>query len=91
MSESMRLFVSEGDRQEAAKWLRASNTRRSHAERAGIVLLSAEGLTAEAIRRYIDTPNLATAKPFVSTKSAESILAAVDRAKRSIATNQTGH
>jgi len=58
MPESMRLFVSEADRQESPKRLRASNT---------------------------------TAKPFVWTKSAESILAAVDRAKRSIATNQTRH
>jgi hypothetical protein len=54
MPESMRLFVSEADRQESAKWLRASNTRRSHAERGRIVLLSAEGLTAEAIGAQFD-------------------------------------
>ncbi len=40
---------------------------------------------------YIDAHNLASAKPFVWTKSAESILAAVDRAKCAMGTTQTGH
>src|SRR5713226_4153090 len=52
---------------------------------------SASWLNAVEIRRYIDAHNLATAKPFVWTKSAESILAAVDRAKRAMGTTQMGH
>ena len=45
----------------------------------------------DAIRRFIDEHNNRNAKPFVWTKSAESILAAVDRAKQVMRTNQMGH
>jgi transposase len=40
------LEVSEEDRNELRRWLRSSTTRKSHAERARIVLLSTEGLSA---------------------------------------------
>src|SRR5271156_2998996 len=43
------LEVPEEDRRELRRWLRASTTRKSHAERARMVLLSTEGLSAEEI------------------------------------------
>jgi|SRR5713226_4299136 hypothetical protein len=49
MPEATRLPVPESDRRELRSWLRVGTTRKSHAERARIVLLSAEGLSAEAV------------------------------------------
>jgi transposase len=43
------LAVSQEDEQELQKWLRSGTTRRSLAERARIILLSAEGLSADRI------------------------------------------
>jgi transposase len=62
MPESKPLLISESDRQELQRWLRASTTRSSHAERARIVLLSAGGLSAEAIAAQLDVVPLTVYK-----------------------------
>ena len=49
MAKAQRLKVGPKDRRVLESWLRASSTRKSLAERARIVLLSAEGETGEAI------------------------------------------
>lgn len=49
MARATALTVSKSDREVLESWLRSSNTRRSWAERARIVLLSSEGLSAAAI------------------------------------------
>jgi hypothetical protein len=89
MPESMRLFVSEADRQELAKWLRASNTRRSHAERAGISNYPRfTEKVPDVVGLYLNPPDDAVV---LSVDEKTQIQPAVDRPKRSIATNQTGH
>jgi hypothetical protein len=77
----------------SASWLNAVESWFSRLEKRAVrrgTFSSVAELRAE-IRRYIDAHNLASAKPFVWTKSAESILAAVDRAKRAMGTTQMGH
>jgi transposase len=49
VAKAQELPVSVADRKELEGWLRATSTRRSHAERARIVLLSGEGLSAQAV------------------------------------------
>jgi len=49
MAKAEKLSVSVEDTAELRKWLRSSTTRKSLAERARIILLSAEGLSAAAI------------------------------------------
>src|SRR2546423_9696810 len=49
MAEATRLGVAARDRVQLTAWGRAATTRRSLAERARIILLSAEGLSAAAI------------------------------------------
>ncbi len=62
MPEATRLPVSETDRRELQSWLRAGTTRKSHAERARIILLSAEGLSAEAISAQLGVVRLTVYK-----------------------------
>src|SRR5216683_7283260 len=62
MPEATRLPVSESDRRELQSWQRAATTRRSHAERARIILLSAEGLSAEAISEQLGVVRLTVYK-----------------------------
>lgn len=67
----------------SASWLNAVETWFSQLERRAIhrgVFTSVEELRRE-IRRYIETHNQHTAKPFRWTKSAQAILDAVERAK----------
>ena len=49
MAKPKKLSITEAVRKELESWLRSSNVRRSHAERARIVLLSTEGLSAASI------------------------------------------
>jgi transposase len=49
-----RIKLRRGDRKQLEGWLRSSTTRKSLAERARIILLSAEGQSAEAIRSKLD-------------------------------------
>src|SRR5258705_223690 len=49
MAVATRLAVAASDRAQLTTWVRAATTRRSLAERARIILLSAEGLSAAAI------------------------------------------
>jgi transposase len=62
MAKAEELEVSSADREELARWLRSSTTRRSHAERARIILLSAEGLSAEAIGAKLDVRRITVYK-----------------------------
>src|SRR5437667_11500562 len=50
MAVATRLAVAAHDRVQLTAWVRAATTRRSLAERARIILLSAEGLSAAARR-----------------------------------------
>src|SRR6266403_4129018 len=49
MAVATKLAVAASDRAQLTSWVRAATTRRSLAERARIILLSAEGLSAAAI------------------------------------------
>lgn len=49
-----RIKLRRGDREQLEGWLRSSTTRKSLAERARIILLSAEGQSAEAIGNKLD-------------------------------------
>ena len=49
MAVATRLTVAAPDRVQLTAWVRAATTRRSLAERARIILLSAEGLSAATI------------------------------------------
>jgi len=62
MAKAEELEVSAADRAELARWLRASTTRKSHVERARIILLSAEGLSAEAIGAKLDVRRITVYK-----------------------------
>jgi transposase len=67
----------------SASWLNAVEGWFAQLERRSLyrgIFTSVQELRQE-LRRYIEVHNRATAKPFVWTKSAESILEAVDRAK----------
>ena len=62
MVQATRLEVPRADQRELREWLRASNTRRSLAERARIVLLSQEGLSAAAIGEKLGVARLTVYK-----------------------------
>jgi transposase len=62
MAKAEALDVSDADRMELSRWLRSSTTRKSHAERARIILLSAEGLSAEAIGAKLDVRRITVYK-----------------------------
>src|SRR5271165_5976987 len=62
MAKAEELEVSSSDRSELAKWLRSSTARKSHVERARIILLSAEGLSAEAIGAKLDVRRITVYK-----------------------------
>jgi transposase len=62
MAKAEELDVSAADRAELARWVRASTTRKSHVERARIILLSAEGLSAEAIGAKLDVRRITVYK-----------------------------
>ena len=62
MAKAEQLAVSETDRAELGRWLRSSTVRKSHVERARIILLSAEGLSAEAIGAKLDVQRITVYK-----------------------------
>jgi transposase len=62
MAKAEELEVSAADRAELARWVRATTTRESHVERARIILLSAEGLSAEAIGAKLDVRRITVYK-----------------------------
>lgn len=62
MAKAERLEVSDADRAELARWLRSTKARKSHVERARIILLSAEGLSAEAIGSKLDVQRITVYK-----------------------------
>ncbi len=62
MAKAEELEVSSADRLELARWLRSSTARKSHVERARIILLSAEGLSAEAIGAKLDVRRITVYK-----------------------------
>jgi transposase len=55
MGQAERIVLTEEERAELEGWLRKSSTRRSHAERARIVLLAADGLSMTAIAEKVDS------------------------------------
>ena len=79
----------------SASWLNAVETRFGQLERRALrrrVFTSFSELRDE-IRRFIETHNMHSAKPFRWTKSAGAILEAVERARTSLRqeTSRTGH
>ena len=62
MVQATRLQMVRADEKELRKWLRSSRTRRSLAERAKIVLLSREGLSAAAIGEKLGVTRLTVYK-----------------------------
>jgi len=62
MAKAEALEMSDADRVELQRWLRSSTTRKSHAERARIILLSAEGLSAEAVGDKLDVRRITVYK-----------------------------
>jgi transposase len=62
MAKAEELAVSLEDRAELARWLRSSTTRKSHVERARIIFLSAEGLSAEVIGAKLDVRRITVYK-----------------------------
>src|SRR2546428_11066946 len=58
MAVTTRLAVAADDRAQLTAWVRAATTRRSLAERARIILLSAEGLSAAAIAERLGVVRL---------------------------------
>ena len=77
----------------SASWLNAVESWFSQLEKRAVRrgTFSSVAELRTAIRCYIDAHNLASAKPFIWTKSAASILASVDRAKCVMRNNQMGH
>jgi transposase len=57
-----RIKLSSSDREQLEAWLRCSTTARSLAERARIILLSAEGLSAEVIGHKLDVTGITVYK-----------------------------
>src|SRR5437773_7465242 len=62
MAVTTRLAVAAHDRAQLTAWVRAATTRRSLAERARIILLSAEGLSAAAIAERLGVVRLTVYK-----------------------------
>src|SRR2546428_12362391 len=62
MAVATRLAVAAHDRAQLTAWVRAATTRRSLAERARIILLSAEGLSAATIAERLGGVRLAVYK-----------------------------
>jgi len=62
MAVATRLAVAAHDRAQLTAWVRAATTRRSLAERARIILLSAEGLSAAAIAERLGVVRLTVYK-----------------------------
>src|SRR2546430_10421957 len=62
MAVATRLAVAARDRAQLTSWVRAATTRRSLAERARIILLSAEGLSAAAIAERLGMVRLTVYK-----------------------------
>src|SRR5262249_40909377 len=62
MAVARKLAVAPGDRVQLTTWVRAATTRRSLAERARIILLSAEGLSAAAIAERLGLGRLTVYK-----------------------------
>src|SRR5438552_666414 len=62
MAVATRLAVAARDRTHLTAWVRAATTRRSLAERARIILLSAEGLSAAAIAERLGVVRLTVYK-----------------------------
>ncbi len=79
----------------SASWLNAVETWFGQLERRALRRGIFTSLTElrEAIRRFIETHNTHAAKPFRWTKSAHTILDAVDRAREALRkeTSRTGH
>jgi len=70
----------------SASWLNAVESWFSILERRAVYrgVFTSVGALREALREYVAVHNKSYAKPFVWTKSADSILAAVDRAKKGL-------
>ncbi len=62
MAQAKRLEIGRADERELQRWLRSSNTRRSLAERAKILLLSQEGLSAAAVGEKLGVARLTVYK-----------------------------
>src|SRR5437773_4106743 len=62
MAVATKLAVAADDRAQLTTWVRAATTRRSLAERARIILLSAEGLSAAAIAERLGLVRLTVYK-----------------------------
>lgn len=62
MAKAEELEVRAEDRAELARWLRLSTARKSQVERARIILLSAQGLSAEAIGTKLDVQRITVYK-----------------------------
>src|SRR5256885_15683890 len=62
MAVATKLAVAASDRAQLTSWVRAATTRRSLAERARIILLSAEGLSAAAIAERLGMVRLTVYK-----------------------------
>lgn len=62
MAVATKLAVSAADQATLARWLRTATTRKSHAERARIVLLSAEGWSAAAVAERLGLVRLTVYK-----------------------------
>src|SRR2546425_10520847 len=62
MAVATRLAVAAHDRAQLTAWVRTATTRRSLAERARIILLSAEGLSAAAIAERLGVVRLTVYK-----------------------------
>src|SRR5207302_2958940 len=62
MAVATKLAVAASDRAQLTAWVRAATTRRSLAERARIILLSAEGLSAVAIAERLGVVRLTVYK-----------------------------
>jgi len=62
MAVATKLAVAASDRAQLTTWVRAATTRRSLAERARIILLSAEGLSAAAIAERLGVVRLTVYK-----------------------------
>src|SRR5204863_9925962 len=62
MAVATRLAVAAHDRAQLTAWVRTATTRRSLAERARIILLSAEGLSAAAIAERLGVVGLTVYK-----------------------------
>ena len=70
-----------GDREELESWVRARKTPRRRVERARIVLGSADGLSARALRREVGV-SLPTVKRWLDRYEAEGVAGLEDRPRR---------